>query len=144
MVHHEGRRRTSTLSISLPHELAQAISEHLETGLYTSASELIREALRLFLKVEDAQRAQLERLGRAAPPGFTSGEALRFATAMQLFDLGSTLSREMHRAAGGEDTGDDPRDRLRRWEEEREAGPGLRIARDRLAKLRSGEPGSGE
>ncbi len=129
MAQSEGRRRTSTLSISLPPELAQAISERVHSGLYTSASELIREALRLLLKVEEAQRAQLERLAG------DSSAALRFATTMELFDLGSALRDEKLRHVD-QDQGED---RLRRLEEEQEAGPGLRIAPERLAKLKLSE-----
>ena len=38
----------TTLNISLTPELSKYIDTQLETGLYTSSSELIREALRIF------------------------------------------------------------------------------------------------
>ena len=135
MVPKEGRRRTSTLSISLPHELAEAISERVRSGLYTSASELIREALRLLLRVEEAQRSQLERVAGAAVAGGLSSEAMRFATTMQLHDLGMAICEEKLRHAEGGLAEEAARDRLRRLKEQQEAGPGLRIAPERLAKL---------
>ena len=126
----EGTRRTSTTSISLPPELAQAVSERVESGLYTSASELIREALRLLLKTEAAERARMEqRTGE-------SGEALRFATTMELFHLGTALREEKLRHAGQEDAESEHLERRRRLDEDQEAGPGLRIASDRLEKLK--------
>ena len=48
--------RAATLSISLTQELAAAVSSRVDSGLYTSASELIREALRLLLRSESLQR----------------------------------------------------------------------------------------
>ena len=136
MIHEQRKRRTSTLSISLPPELAGAISERVQSGLYTSASELIREALRLLLKVEEAQRAQLERLSLDAADADRSSAATRFATMMQLFDLGVAIRGE--KALRGEPglAGKEARDRLRQWEEEQETGPGLRISPERLAKLK--------
>lgn len=37
-----------SLNISLPSELEQRVRDHVASGLYGSASEVIREALRLF------------------------------------------------------------------------------------------------
>jgi antitoxin ParD1/3/4 len=36
------------MNVSLTPELERRVDERVETGLYTSASELVREALRLF------------------------------------------------------------------------------------------------
>jgi len=62
-------RRSTTLSISLTPELASEVSERVASGMYASASELLREALRLLLKseraTEDARGAQSERLASA-------------------------------------------------------------------------------
>lgn len=139
MARRKVRGRTSTLSISLTEELAGAISDRVQSGLYTSASELIREALRLLLKVEVLQRSRLEhRLPVAAIEGET-GIAMRFATAIELFDLGASL-REMRLLRGASDSSDEKlQSRQRLEEEESEAGPGLRVAPDRLAKLKVDE-----
>lgn len=48
----------TTLSISLPPELAAAVHERVRSGLYGSASELLREALRRFLFASTAQVAE--------------------------------------------------------------------------------------
>jgi len=133
------KRRTSTLSISLPPELAGAIAERVQSGLYTSASELIREALRLLLKVEAAQRAQLERLAGDAADAGLSAAALRFATTMHLFDLGTALRHEKLLLADQGTGAAERKDRLDRLDEEQETGPGLRLAPERLAKLKLGE-----
>lgn len=126
----DGTRRTSTLSISLTPELAQAVSERVKGGLYTSASELIREALRLLLKTEAAERARMEqRTGK-------STEALRFATTMELFHLGTALRDEKLRQVERDDAESDQLDRRRRLDEDQEAGPGLRVAPDRLEQLK--------
>jgi len=45
----------TTLNVSLTPELSQFIETKLKSGLYTSGSELIREALRLFKKYEDVK-----------------------------------------------------------------------------------------
>ena len=39
------------LNVSLPKELEARVREHVASGLYGSASEVIREALRLFVSV---------------------------------------------------------------------------------------------
>jgi antitoxin ParD1/3/4 len=49
-----------TLNVSLPTELEARVREHVASGLYGSASEVIREALRLF---EAYQSVQLTSLG---------------------------------------------------------------------------------
>ena len=121
-------RTTPTLSISLTPELAEAIASRVRSGLYTSASELIREALRLYLKVEKAQEILASRPTQASDP--PSSAAARFATTMELFDLGAALRAEKLRGAGGAD------DRLRALEIQQEAGPGLRLAPKRLKKLK--------
>lgn len=124
MTRKQNRRRTATLSISLPPELARIVSDRVQSGLYTSASELIREALRLMLKVEEAERAKLSGVaGEFGNPG--RPEALRFATTMELFDLGMALHDEKVRTDDG----------LRALEEDQEVGPGLRIAPERLERL---------
>lgn len=129
MARKQTSRRTATLSISLPPELARVVSIRVQSGLYSSASELIREALRLMLKVEEAEQARLTRTA-ADPDAPARPDALRFATTMELFDLGMALREKKVRA--DEEAGE----RLRRLDEEQEAGPGLRIAPERLERLK--------
>ncbi len=68
-----------SLNVSLPPELESRVREHVASGLYGSASEVIREALRLFeayqtvrvenlasLKADIAKGLADERAGRVA------------------------------------------------------------------------------
>ena len=69
-----------SLNVSLPPELEHRVRKHVASGLYGSASEVIREALRLFeayqtvrvenlasLKADIAKGLADERAGRVAP-----------------------------------------------------------------------------
>lgn len=48
-----------SLNVSLPPELENRVREHVASGLYGSASEVIREALRLFEAYQSVQAASL-------------------------------------------------------------------------------------
>ena len=74
-----------TMNISLPAEMEARVREHVANGLYGSASEVVREALRLFEAYQSvratalvALRSDLEK-GMADPnarqtPGFSPGK----------------------------------------------------------------------
>ena len=51
-----------SLNISLPMELEARVREHVASGLYGSASEVIREALRLFEAYQSVQQSSLAAL----------------------------------------------------------------------------------
>ena len=51
-----------SLNISLPPELEKRVRQHVESGLYSSASEVTREALRLFEAYQSVQVANLASL----------------------------------------------------------------------------------
>ena len=51
-----------SLNVSLPAELENRVREHVASGLYGSASEVIREALRLFEAYQTIQKASLTSL----------------------------------------------------------------------------------
>ncbi len=80
--------------------------------------------------------AAIERLASDAADADHSSAATRFAPTMKLFDLRVPLRREKLLRAGPDLAEDEAPDRLRRWEEQQETGPGLRIASERLAKLK--------
>jgi antitoxin ParD1/3/4 len=51
-----------SMNVSLPPELENRVRQHVESGLYSSASEVIREALRLFEAYQGVQAANLASL----------------------------------------------------------------------------------
>ena len=51
-----------SLNVSLPPELENRVRQHVASGLYGSASEVIREALRLFEAYQSVQSASLDAL----------------------------------------------------------------------------------
>ncbi|MDZ8108880.1 MAG: type II toxin-antitoxin system ParD family antitoxin [Nostoc sp. DedQUE12a] len=62
------------MNVSLSQELEKWVQSKVESGMYTSASEVIREGLRL-LKEQDALKAiRLEELRRQIQLGIDSGE----------------------------------------------------------------------
>ena len=50
------------LNVSLPMELEARVRQHVASGLYGSASEVIREALRLFEAYQSVQQSSLAAL----------------------------------------------------------------------------------
>ena len=130
-------RRASTLSISLPQGLADEVSDRVESGLYTSASELIREALRLLLRTEELQRAHLAGLADPAPEAARALGPSRFATTMELLELGAAMRESKIRGEATEADRAEVSSRIQKAMEEKEAGPGLRIAPERLARLKA-------
>jgi antitoxin ParD1/3/4 len=66
------------INISLTPRLEEMIREKIASGSYSSASEVVREALRL-LELEDQLRAlKLQRLGQDIREGLDSGPATSF------------------------------------------------------------------
>ncbi len=57
------------MNVSLTRELEEYISRKIDTGLYKSASEVIREALRLLLQRDRAQQGELAELHRDIQTG---------------------------------------------------------------------------
>ena len=64
------------MNVSLTPELEKFISTKVESGLYNSASEVIRQALRLLVEQETEQRVKLEALRSSIQDGIKSGEPL--------------------------------------------------------------------
>ena len=74
------------MNISLTPELEKAVKEKVASGLYNNASEVIREALRLSLKLE----AENDWLKREAAIGYAqleTGEVINVRTKKQFEDL---------------------------------------------------------
>lgn len=66
-----------SLNVSLPPELEHRVREHVASGLYGSASEVVREALRLFEAFQDVQSARLVTLRADIAQGLKDVEAGR-------------------------------------------------------------------
>ncbi len=66
-----------SLNVSLPAELENRVRQHVESGLYSSASEVIREALRLFEAYQGVQAASLAALKMDIVQGVNDIEAGR-------------------------------------------------------------------
>lgn len=69
-----------TLNISLPQEMEARVREHVASGMYGSASEVIREALRLFETYHSMQRASLAALKADIDAGVADLQAGRVTT----------------------------------------------------------------
>jgi len=66
------------VNVSLTPELEAFVREQVESGMYTSASEVMRQALRLLVLQERQEHAKLEALRLALREGLESGEARPF------------------------------------------------------------------
>ncbi len=64
-----------TKNISLTPELDQFIDDRVESGLYESASEVVREGLRLLRHREDLQKKQVERVKAKIEKGWHQSES---------------------------------------------------------------------
>lgn len=69
-----------TLNVSLPIELETRVREHVASGLYGSASEVIREALRLFEAYQSVQTSSLGALKADIEKGLADVQAGRLQT----------------------------------------------------------------
>ncbi len=66
-----------SLNVSLPAQLEQRVREHVASGLYGSASEVIREALRLFEAYQTVQAESLATLRLDIAQGLADVQAGR-------------------------------------------------------------------
>ncbi|OUS29615.1 transcriptional regulator [Thalassotalea sp. 42_200_T64] len=80
------------MNITLGKEFERRISEKVADGLYTSASEVIRDGLRLLFEKETAKNQQLEILRQEVSKGFeqlAAGE-ISNRSVMDIFDQASS------------------------------------------------------
>jgi antitoxin ParD1/3/4 len=64
-----------TMNINLTPQLEQLVREKVSSGRYTSASEVIREALRLMEEQDRLRAMKMEQLRREIREGLESGRA---------------------------------------------------------------------
>ncbi len=73
-----------SLNISLPAELENRVRDHVASGMYGSASEVIREALRLFEAYQTAQVASFASLKADIAQGMADVQAGGRVSAMDM------------------------------------------------------------
>ena len=71
------------ITITMPAELAEILRQAVAGGEYASTSEVVREALREWMRSRDSDRRDLETLRTAIRAGLDSGSAI---LADQVFD----------------------------------------------------------
>lgn len=69
-----------TLNIDLTGPLADFIDDKVAAGEYESASELVRDALRLLRRVDEIEAAKLEALRREVRRGLEEADSGQFST----------------------------------------------------------------
>lgn len=87
----------STLTVSLPPRLDEFVSETLESGRYSSASEVIGEGLRLLAAQDEVEAARLEAFKAEVAAGLADLEAGRlesFDSAEEMLARMATLRTE--------------------------------------------------
>lgn len=62
------------MNVSLTHELETMVQQKVRSGLYTSASEVIREALRLFQEREQLRELRLAELRKEIAVGIAHAD----------------------------------------------------------------------
>jgi antitoxin ParD1/3/4 len=89
----------TTLNISLPSELHRFVNAKVDSGLYTSASEVVRESLRLLEKREREHQMSLGKVRRAITEGLVDLDAGRTFDGEEVF--GEILGPEPRRKRAG-------------------------------------------
>lgn len=85
----EEKNRTSWDRLDLSGPLEEYVKRQVATGLYSDASEVIREALRLKIHFDSVDAAKLEWLRRDIDVGWQQSERGEFAD----YSLADTLQR---------------------------------------------------
>jgi antitoxin ParD1/3/4 len=92
------------MNVSLTPELDEYVAEKVRSGLYSSASEVIREGLRLLREQEDLKRIRLQELRREISIGLKqleSGQGKTYTSARTLIDHVKAEGRKRRTAAAG-------------------------------------------
>ncbi len=84
------------MNVSLTPELETLVNEKVKSGNYNSASEVVREALRLLKEQDELKRIRREELRREVMKGVTDVREGRFRT----YESGDQLAQEIITAGG--------------------------------------------
>jgi antitoxin ParD1/3/4 len=76
------------MHVSLTDKLDEYVKNKVQSGLYNNASEVVREALRLKISVDETDEIKLQRLRDAIEPAWQQAERGEFAE----YDLKSILA----------------------------------------------------
>jgi antitoxin ParD1/3/4 len=93
------------MNVSLTPELEQLVNQKVSSGMYNSASEVIREGLRLLKEQDDLKRAQLEELRREVLIGaeqIRQGKGRRYSSGTE---LGNEIKQRVHKRLEAERKG---------------------------------------
>jgi antitoxin ParD1/3/4 len=85
------------MNVSLTPELEELVNEKVRSGLYTSASEVIREGLRLLQQQEELRRIKYEALHRDIKAGVDELDRGERIPAKQVFAEMTNKARAMRR-----------------------------------------------
>jgi antitoxin ParD1/3/4 len=69
------------MNVNLTQQLEEFVRAKVATGMYNSASEVVRDALRLMAQHDQAQSIKLEQLRQEIQLGLNSGESLKWDAA---------------------------------------------------------------
>jgi antitoxin ParD1/3/4 len=84
------------MNVSLTPELEQMVQEKVASGLYASASEVVREALRMMRTRDEARQQKLEELRRDIAIGIADLDAGRVVDGEQVFaELRADLEQQI-------------------------------------------------
>jgi len=88
------------VDISLTSQLEKVVKEKVASGLYSSASEVVGEALRLLDDHDRLQQIKLERLSNDIQEGLASGESAHLD--MEAIKAEARKRRRLNSFTGGE------------------------------------------
>jgi len=89
----------STLNVSLTPELEKFVDQRVASGLYQTASEVVRDALRLLEEQEAARQAALEELRRHVAVGIEQADRGEFLDGDDVFEELKRISDQRRREA---------------------------------------------
>ena len=88
----------ATHNISLPSELTQYVTNQIESGKYSSISELYRSALRAFQSQEEERQLKLEALRLAIAEGekdIAEGRTTRLESSEDIHDFIKSIGQQV-------------------------------------------------
>ncbi len=83
------------MNVSLTPELNQFIDQKVNSGMYTSASEVIRESLRIMRSYEQLQQSRINELNNAIELGMNQSKRHDMVSANDVYDRLLTLIKKI-------------------------------------------------